>query len=66
MLEWIDAGWELGEFSPTGGVFFCTKGVERRQVEISPTDPGIEYDALGSPLESTLHERASLVLRANA
>ena len=40
MLEWIDAGWELGEFSSTGGVFFCTKGVERRMVEISPSDPG--------------------------
>ena len=40
MLGWIDAGWELGEVSSTGSVFFCTKGVERRQVEISPTDPG--------------------------
>lgn len=40
MLEWIDAGWELGEFSSTGAVFFCTKGVERRMVEISPSDPG--------------------------
>jgi hypothetical protein len=40
MLEWIDAGWRLGEFSSTAGVFFCTKGVERRQVEITPTDHG--------------------------
>jgi len=40
MLEHIDAGWELGEFSSTGGVFFCDKGVERRQVEITPSDPG--------------------------
>jgi hypothetical protein len=40
MLEHIDAGWELGEFSSTAGVFFCTKGVERRQVEITPSDPG--------------------------
>jgi hypothetical protein len=40
MLEWIDAGWELGEFGSTGAGFFCTKGVERRMVEISPSDPG--------------------------
>jgi hypothetical protein len=40
MLEHIDAGWQLGEFSSTGAVFFCTKGVERRMVEISPSDPG--------------------------
>lgn len=26
MLEWIDAGWKLGEFSSTGGTFFCTRG----------------------------------------
>jgi hypothetical protein len=40
MLEHIDAGWELGEFSSLSSVFFCTKGNERRQVEISPSDPG--------------------------
>jgi hypothetical protein len=40
MLEWIDAGWKLGEFSSTGGVFFCTRGVERRAVTITPTNPG--------------------------
>lgn len=40
MLEHIDAGWQLGEFSSTGAVFFCIKGVERRQVEITPSDPG--------------------------
>jgi hypothetical protein len=40
MLEWIDAGWELGEFSSTGGVFLCTKAGERRQVAITPTNPG--------------------------
>jgi len=39
MLEHIDAGWQLGEFSSTGGVLFCTKGIERRQVEITPSDP---------------------------
>jgi hypothetical protein len=41
MLEWIDAGWQLGEFSSTAGVFFCTRGVERRMVEITPTDPAV-------------------------
>ena len=24
MLEWIDAGWKLSEFSSRTGVFFCT------------------------------------------
>src|ERR1039458_5886792 len=32
MLDWIDAGWHIGEFSSTGGTFFCTRGVERRMV----------------------------------
>jgi hypothetical protein len=40
MLEWIDAGWRLGEFSSTAGTFFCTRGVERRMINITPTDPG--------------------------
>jgi hypothetical protein len=40
MLEWLDGGWELGEFSSTGGTFFCTRGVERRMVCITPSDPG--------------------------
>jgi hypothetical protein len=40
MLEWIDAGWEIAEFSSRAGVFFCTKGVERRMIEISPTEQG--------------------------
>ncbi len=40
MVEWIDAGWALGEFTSVAGVFFCTKGVERRQGEITPTGPG--------------------------
>jgi hypothetical protein len=39
MLEWIDAGWQLGEFSSTGGVFFCTRGTERRMISITPSDP---------------------------
>jgi hypothetical protein len=40
MLERIDAGWQLKEFSSRTGVFSCTRGVERRQTEITPTDPG--------------------------
>jgi hypothetical protein len=40
MLEWIDAGWELGEFSSVGGTFFCTRHIERRMVCITPTNPG--------------------------
>jgi hypothetical protein len=40
MLEWIDAGWQLGEFGSRTGVFFCTRGVERRQIEITPCNPG--------------------------
>lgn len=41
MLEWIDAGWNLGEFSSSSGTFFCTRGVERRMVCITPSDPGV-------------------------
>jgi hypothetical protein len=40
MLEWIDAGWKLSEFSSRTGVLFCTRGTARRMVEISPTDHG--------------------------
>jgi hypothetical protein len=39
MLEWIDAGWEIAQFSSKAGVFFCNKGVERRMIEVSPTNP---------------------------
>jgi hypothetical protein len=40
ILEHIDAGWRLGEFSSRSGTFFCTKDNERRMVEISPSDSG--------------------------
>ena len=40
MLEWIDAGWAIAEFSSRSGAFFCTRGVERRQIGITPTNPG--------------------------
>jgi len=39
MLEWIDAGWQLREFSSRSGVFFCARGLERRIIEITPSDP---------------------------
>jgi hypothetical protein len=40
MLEWIDAGWHLAEFSSRTGTFFCTRGTDKVMVEISPTDHG--------------------------
>jgi hypothetical protein len=40
MLEWIDAGWQFGEFSSRSVHFFCTRIVELQTVGISPTDPG--------------------------
>lgn len=40
MIEWLDAGWEVGEFSSTTGTFFCTRGSERRMVGIEPAEPG--------------------------
>jgi hypothetical protein len=40
LLEHIDAGWQLGEFSSRSSSFFCDTGGERRMVEISPTNPG--------------------------
>jgi hypothetical protein len=39
MLQWIDAGWGLGEFSSTSATFFCHRNPERRMVSIDPTDP---------------------------
>jgi hypothetical protein len=47
MLERIDAGSKLGEFSSRGGSFFCTRGVERCQAGIEAADPArpIRYGA---------------------
>lgn len=39
MLEWMDAGWNLGEFSSVSGTFFCIRQAERRMVSIVPSDP---------------------------
>jgi hypothetical protein len=43
MLEWLDAGWQLGEFSSVSGSFFCTRGTERRMVGISFGNPQLEH-----------------------
>jgi hypothetical protein len=40
MLEWIDAGWKLGEFSSRIGTFFCTRDADRRMLGSTPNDPG--------------------------
>jgi hypothetical protein len=34
MLEFIDAGWQLGDFSSRLGEFYCTRGAERVSVAI--------------------------------
>jgi hypothetical protein len=39
ILTWIDAGWEIGEFSSRAGVFAVQRGTERRMVTIQPVDP---------------------------
>ena len=52
MLEWIDAGWRVGDFSSCAGTFFCSRGIERRTVTIQPTDPDSERGYSGSRLLS--------------
>lgn len=52
MLEWIERGWRVGEFSSCAGTFFCSRGVERRTVTIQSTDPGSEHGHGGSRLLS--------------
>jgi hypothetical protein len=52
LLEWIDAGWSVGEFSSCAGTFFCSRGIERRTVTIQSTDPDSERGHGGSRLRS--------------
>lgn len=52
ILEWIDAGWRVGEFSSCAGTFFCARGIERRSVTIQSTDPDREHGHGGSSLLS--------------
>jgi hypothetical protein len=40
MLEWIDAACGSGSSPRLDGTFFCTTGAERRQIDITPSDPG--------------------------
>jgi len=40
MLERIDAGWQLGEFSSRGGSVFFTRRTERCMVSVEAADPG--------------------------
>jgi len=44
MLEHIDAVWQLGEFGSRVGVFFCTRGTERRMVSITQTAPETDHN----------------------
>jgi hypothetical protein len=44
MLEHIDAGWQLSEFSSRSGAFFCDRGNDRRQVLIVAAEPGTPTD----------------------
>jgi hypothetical protein len=39
MLEWLDAGWTLTEFSSASAAFFCVRHPERRMISIDPTNP---------------------------
>ena len=39
MLEWMDAGWSIGEFSSASATFFCDRHPERRMVSFDPADP---------------------------
>jgi len=52
ILEWIDAGWRVGELSSCAGTFFCSRGIERRSVTIQSTDPDRERGRGGSRLLS--------------
>jgi len=40
MLEWIDAGWTLGEFASRSGVFIVDRGTDRRTVMVTGEPPG--------------------------
>jgi hypothetical protein len=51
MIEWIDGGWRIGEFSSTAGTFFCTRGTERRMIGIQSMEPGRIHDSGTSGLQ---------------
>jgi hypothetical protein len=39
ILEWMDAGWVVGELSSVAAAFFCTRATERCMVAIERLDP---------------------------
>jgi len=49
MLEWMDAGWRLGEFSSVSATFFCDRQNDRRMVSIVQKDP---HDSGTAPFAS--------------
>jgi hypothetical protein len=49
LLQSINAGWEIGEFSSTSGTFFCTRYPERHMVSIVPSDPHEEPRSMYGP-----------------
>jgi hypothetical protein len=55
ILEWMTAGWSIGEFSSATATFFCTRARDRRMVSIDPIDPhntpvyGASHLAKGCP-----------------
>jgi hypothetical protein len=48
ILEWIDDGWTIGEFSSTAACFFCWRGTERRRIAIEAFDPRAPLPNLGA------------------
>ena len=40
MLDWIDAGWSLGEFASRSGVFVVDRGTDRRTEMVTGEPPG--------------------------
>lgn len=58
LLDYVDAGWRIGEFSSTGGTFCWTQGPERRMVSITPTDlPQLPGYGASHLTESPGHDR---------
>lgn len=39
MVQYIDEGWLVKEFSSASASFFCDRHPERRMISIDPTDP---------------------------
>jgi hypothetical protein len=39
ILEWMNAGWSIGEFSSASATFFANRLLERRMVSVAASDP---------------------------